>query len=120
MENTSPSPSPTRESSDLSAQVSALNKLTTWLIICMLLIGGPFGLFLYHQVRSMNRQVTDAQKFIADYQTNSLPKIQWFVAALQTFARTNADFNPILAKYGLLPTNSAALAKPAAGPLPKK
>lgn len=115
MENTStptPSPSPvsaptTPTADDLYVQVAALNKLCTWLLFSTLLIGGAFGYFLLRQVRGVNRQVNEAKKFMADYQTNRLPKMQWFIGSLQQFASTNTDFNPSLAKFGLLPTNAA-------------
>jgi len=125
-QNAPHSSTPGRESDpgQLHDQLASLRKIFVGLLIATLLVGGALGLFLLRQVFAMNRQVVEAKRFVADFQTNALPKMNWFVANLQAFAKTNTDFNPILAKYNLLPTNSAAPAATKAAapgpPAPKK
>src|SRR5215831_13708073 len=100
----------------LEPQVRSLRGTVTMLLIACCCLGAGLALYLYRQVTQLNVQVVEAKRTIDDYQTNALPRIKWFVGNLQAFAKTNADFNPILAKYGLLPTNAAnpAAAAPAA------
>jgi hypothetical protein len=71
-------------------------------LLALLLMGAGVGGFLWRQVTQIHLQVMQARQVVADYQTNTLPKIKVFVASLQTFSKTNPDFAPILAKYNLL------------------
>jgi len=116
-----PSPVSASGAGDLQEQLASLRKVYVALLISTLVLGSALGLFLLRQVFAMNRQIVEAKRFMADFQTNALPRINWFVGNLQTFAKTNADLNPILAKYNLLPTTSAAPAAVAApkAPAPK-
>ena len=86
------------------------------LLAAVLCLGGAWFLYLYRQVANLNRQVTESARIVSEFQTNSLPKINWFFENLQAFAKTNPDFNPILAKYNLLPPPGAPTASPGARP----
>ena len=89
----------------LEEQIRSLRSTVAFLLIACCCLGAGFGLFLWRQVAQMKFQVVESQRAVIDYNSNALPRIRWFVNNLQTFAKTNPDFNPILAKYGLLPTN---------------
>jgi len=98
-------PSASRDG-QLESQLRLLRGTVTMLLIACCCLGAGLALFLYRQVAQVNTQVTEAKRVVDEYQTNQFPRIKWFVESLQTFARTNTDFNPILAKYNLLPTNA--------------
>lgn len=79
-------------------------------VLCsLLMMGMGTGLVLWNDVRQKNSDVALGKKIIADFQKNNEPKIQAFIGNLQTFAKSNPDFAPILAKYGI----SAATVAPA-------
>ena len=84
---------------DLREQLQSMRSVLMLLLVAMTCMSAWLSLFLYRQVVNTNRQVVEAKRVIDEFQTNALPQINWFVSNLQAFARTNADFNPILAKY---------------------
>ena len=90
----------------LEEQFRSLRGTVTMLLIAVCCVGAGMGLYLYRQVVQLNGQVIEAQRVVQDYQTNALPRIKWFVGSLQNYAKTNPDFDPVLAKYGLLPSNA--------------
>jgi hypothetical protein len=102
---------------DFQQQYLSLRRLCAWLLISNLLIGGALGLYLLRQVFVVNRQVAEFKRFVDDYKVNALPHVSSLVSNLQAFAKTNPDFNPILAKYNLLPNNTPA-ARQAIPPAP--
>lgn len=72
--------------------------------LALLLVGGILlatgtDIFLLRQVGMMRRQTEEVERFVRDYESNDLPVINRFVADLQAFARTNADFKPLLGRY---------------------
>ena len=91
------------------------------ILASLLMLTAAFGLFMLRQVFLINAQVTQADQLVKEY-TAALPKINGFVDSLRTYARSNPDFNPILAKYNLLSAPAKALvpakapAAPAAAP----
>ncbi len=117
---TSP-PAPTLPASgteELQEQVCALRTVTTALLAAMFVFGLAMALYLYRQVTHLNLQVTESKRITGEFQTNIAPRIGWFVANLKEFAKTNADFTPILIKYNLQATPPAAA--PPATSAPKK
>jgi hypothetical protein len=106
---------------DSAEQFRSVRMVLAAILAATLCFGGTLFFFLYRQVSSLNRQVTEATRITNEFQTNSLPKINWFIANLQAFGRTNADFNPILAKYNLLapPPNPSPGTAPAGSPQKK-
>ncbi len=93
------SPNPAAADEDLREQVQAMRSVLLLLLVSMTCLSAWLSLFLYRQVVITNRQVVEAKRITDEFQTNALPRINWFVNNLQAFAKTNADFNPILAKY---------------------
>src|SRR5215475_12609366 len=83
---------------DLRDELQAARGVVTLLLISMTCIAAAVALYLYRQVVNLNQQVTGSRRIAMEFQTNSLPKINWFVENLQAYSRTNPDFNPILAK----------------------
>jgi len=66
--------------------------------------------FLYKQVSVIQRQNTEMRNVVLDYNTNVAPKIEMARTNLETFARTNPNFVPVLRKY--FPTTNAPTSKP--------
>ncbi len=104
-----PSAATTQADQNMQQELRYLHTVTRALLVAMLWLSASFGLYLYHQVRQMQRQVAESKRLLADYQTNALPRINWFMSSLQTFSKTNPDFNPVLAKYNLLPPVSSSV-----------
>ena len=104
---------------DLRGQVQAMRSALLIVLVAMTVVSAWLSLFLYRQVVNTNRQTVEARRIIDDFQTNALPRINWFVGNLQVFAKTNADFNLILSKYIRQLQPSAPATAPAATP-PKK
>jgi len=94
----------------LEQQFRSLRGTVTMLLIACCCLGAGLAIYLYRQVSTLNLQVIESKRSIADYETNALPRIKWFVNSLQNYAKTNSDFNPILSKYNLLPTNAPSSA----------
>ncbi len=57
--------------------------------------------YLFRQTSFARRQVENAEQVVAAYQTQQAPRNQAFVNLLQGYARTNADFAPILLRHGV-------------------
>lgn len=84
------------------------------ILLSILMVTAGFGWFMLGQLFMISGQSSQADFIVTEYRTNGLPAINKFVDNLRTFARTNPDFNPILARYNLLS------APPAAPVAPKK
>jgi len=115
------SPDPVAPDEELREQLQSMRSVLLLLLVAMTCMAAWVSLFLYRQVVNTNRQVVEAKRVIDEFQTNALPKINWFVGNLQAFAKTNADFNPILAKYNRFFQTTAPAPSPAPAPAaPKK
>lgn len=73
-------------------------------VLALVLIGGValavgVDIVLLRQVGMLRRQSEELERFVVDYERNELPVIERFVTDLQGFARTNADFRPILGRH---------------------
>jgi hypothetical protein len=122
---TSSAPKPPEN--DFNDQLDSLRMLLAAMLAAMLCFGGALLFYLYRQVSALNRQRTESTRAVNEFQTNALPKINWFIGSLQAFAKTNPDFTPILAKYNLLPapaslppTSPSPSPSPSGAPVPKK
>lgn len=63
-------------------------------------------LFFYREVKTARRQNDEFKTFIADYNTNVLPKVEMSRTNLEAFARTNPTLIPLYRKY--FSTNAAS------------
>jgi len=93
---------------------------TTRQVLGLVLVGGILlatgvDIVLLRQVGMLRRQAEQVGQFVSDYQRNELPVINRFVADLQAFARTNADFRPVLNRY-IAPEEGPKLNPPPAVP----
>ena len=101
--------SPTQ--TELSDQIAALRKQTFTLLLALIIVSGTLTVFLYRQASLTRRDIASikpqATQLIQAYSQNG-PNIMNFVKQLQAFGTTHPDFQPILKKYGIAPTNVAA------------
>jgi hypothetical protein len=105
MENEQPQAS-VSSTSDVQDRLDSLQHLLVSVLILMIIIGGTFWIFMMRQFRATSADLefvkVQATNVMSQYQRNG-PIIDDVVKKLQDFGRTNADFVPILAKYGLQP-----------------
>jgi hypothetical protein len=117
------SPGAPETEASLRQEVRSLRRTSTILLAATVCIGAALTVYMYGQVRMLSRQISEGKRMVNDFQSNSAPRIEWFVGNLQAFSKTNPDFLPILAKYQLLPGTSAPPGKatpPPVAPAPKK
>lgn len=101
--------SPTSSAAGLEPQLKSLRFCLVLTLAFAFVMGVSLTLFLYGQHRIVKKNLTDAQKFIDEYNTNAVPTLRSLQQNLQSYGSTHPDIAPILQKYGL--TN-----RPASGP----
>ena len=113
----SPDSLPTIES--LQQACHSLRTTLHAVILSVLVLGLSLNIFIWREGVTLRRQIESGpKKFVMDYEHNSVPVMNELSARLQDFARSNADFVPILAKYG---STNAPAAPPSRVPaIPKK
>lgn len=99
-------------SEDLKATCAALRHQLNTVLILLLIVSGTTGIFFLRQVNMARGQIKNFTPVVANYQQNTKPIIDDFVARLREYAKTHQDVVPILAKYGVVQaTNTAAAPK---------
>ncbi|MEW6303765.1 MAG: hypothetical protein AB1705_09855 [Verrucomicrobiota bacterium] len=109
-----------RRHAQLQRSFRALQRLIQAVLVALILMCGSLSVYLFRQVSTMRKQVEANRPLInqtvADYNSNYLPQVQQFLGRLQAFARTNADFAPILSRYSLAADGVAPAAPPPSAP----
>ena len=108
--NATPIFEPTLES--LQEGYQSLRALFQFALVALILMSGSLNIFLFRQVSLVRVQVAEMSQSIADYEKNKAPVMNAFLSKLQTFAKTNPDFAPILEKYLRAPTTPQSLGAP--------
>ena len=104
---------------NLAMQCAALQRQITTLLVALIVLSGSFAIFVGWQVH-LNRQQLEVVKQQVDQIMQQRAGLNNFIARLSDFARTHPDFIPVLAKYGVAPTNAVApVATPQPAALPK-
>ncbi|MBM3823842.1 MAG: hypothetical protein FJ404_13325 [Verrucomicrobia bacterium] len=108
--NPDPSPSSAAKppSADLAGAVATLRASFHVVLVVLTLLACALSIFLFRQVAMARRQVAEASEYVLNYQKNTEPAIARFVAQLQSYARTNAEFAPVLSKYATLTPQGGA------------
>ncbi len=92
---------------DLRAQYDSLQNLVVWVTVLLILLSISFNLFAWRQLRFTRADLAavrpGASQIINDYASGSARAMDEFVNKMRDFGRTHADFEPILAKYGIKP-----------------
>lgn len=88
--------------SELEQQCHDLRTLLNATFVVLLVLSLAVNLFLVKQMRMIRAKVTEArpviQRMQAEFQRKE-PNMQKFVSALQSFATTNPEFQPLLGRY---------------------
>jgi hypothetical protein len=101
------SPSPEKNTSQLKKELDSLRTMFVTTVVVLIVFSGAVNLYLLSQVRTVNKELHREQKMVEDFKSKELPNINAFISKLQSFSKTHPDINPILAKYGLLPTTNS-------------
>jgi hypothetical protein len=95
---------------DIAEQIDALRRQTFTLLLALIIVSGTLTGFLYLQQRHAGKDLEaikpQATQIIQAYSQNG-QNIQNFVKQLAAFGAAHPDFQPILKKYGIAPTNAA-------------
>jgi len=108
--NPDPNPSPAQTGDATSAaldtlrkEVDGLQKLFAVAVGAVIVLSLAIGLFTFIQMKifrtQLNEQRAAAARIDSGYKEVSEPLIRNFTAAMEQFAATNKDFQPILDKY---------------------
>lgn len=124
----SPTPATVEE---LQRQCESLQNLFHLALVALIVFSLGVSLFVLKQMRLLRAQLVEQRpvvsRLMADYQKTSEPLIRKFTSAIDGFAVSNRDFQPILEKYrpvlkdyltASLPPSPAATA-PASNQAPK-
>src|SRR5262245_57432663 len=88
---------------DLQRRYASLQTLFHAALVALIILSLGVSLFILKQMRLLGAQLTDQRpmvsRLMADYQKTSEPLIRRFTSALDRFAVSNRDFQPILEKY---------------------
>ena len=88
---------------EVEQQCHDLRTLLTATFIALLVLSMSVNLFLAKQMRQIRAKVSETRPVIARMQAEfqkKEPNMKKFVNALQSFAASNRDFQPILDRYG--------------------
>ena len=102
-----PSSSQTPAPESLQQAYQSLRALIDTVLVILLVLTWSVNIFLLKQLSLVRNEVEERQRFIADYEKNTVPLMGEFLTRLQGFAKTNLDFTNILHKYWM-PTNAPA------------
>jgi asparagine N-glycosylation enzyme membrane subunit Stt3 len=90
---------------EISDQISALQRQVFTLLLALVVISGTLVAFLYYQSRQLGKNIASMRQITQVYR-QAQPAIQGFVGQLAVYGVTHPDFQPILNKYGIAPTNA--------------
>jgi hypothetical protein len=97
-----PTSLPTITVAELDQQCQDLRTLLTATLVALLVLAVSLNGFLFKQMRQAREKVIETRPAIQRLQTQYREKEQNmknFIVALQTFAATHRDFQPVLDKY---------------------
>ena len=100
---------------DSASEIATLRNQVFTLFLALIVVSGTLTTFVYYQSRQTSKQIAVAEKTIEDLKKND-QNVNAFVGQLLAYGQRDANFLPVLKKYGL------PLDKPAAAPAaaPKK
>ena len=108
---------PVIEPEDLGAQCAALQRQVFTLLIALFVVSGTLTVFLWRQARYAQKDIEavkgPAAQLIQAFNQEK-PGMDKFVGQLVEYGRAHPDFVPILNKYRIPLTNTAAPVAPAA------
>jgi len=116
-----PPPQPNKDLRELQLECLMLRKLLLVTVVFLLISSGSINLYLLRQMISARKDVAVLRprvaEMVAAYQRNEEPFIKGFLNSLVGFSKTHPDFQPILARYNVLPTPAAVSSAPRVPPV---
>ena len=95
----------------MAGQIASLRRQVTHLLLALIVVSGTLTTYLFYQSHTLGKDLAglepQAREVIQNYNQN-LPNIQKFVQELVAYGQAHPDFQPILKKYGIPLTLSAA------------
>jgi hypothetical protein len=83
----------------LQEEIQSLRTLMVGALLVLIVFSASLDFFLSRQARIASTQAADAQKYIDEFNTLSIPPARDFWNKLTEFSKTHPDVSPILAKY---------------------
>lgn len=84
----------------------------------VLILAVALNYFLFREIVPLRQQINNLGGFLANHESTTVPIMRSFRDQLESFARSNPDFRPILGKYIVI-TNAVNLpAQPASATAP--
>jgi hypothetical protein len=101
---------PSFDTEELDRDIAWLRAIVFWVIVGLLLLTVAVNLFLWRQVQNVRAEIAAERRHIEEY-SKADPAVRDLMRRLHAFAATHPDFQPIMAKYGPVPTNTAPARK---------
>ena len=98
-------PSQTTALESLQQAYQSLRTLIDTVLMILLVLTWSVNIFLLKQLSLVRNEVAERQRFVTEYEKNTVPLMSEFLTRLQGFTKTNPDFTNILHKYWM-PTNA--------------
>jgi hypothetical protein len=121
-ENPQSDPRPQPDVTELQEQFESLYHLVVSVLVLLIVVSGTLLIFILGQYRAVSRELEaiqpNTQAWIAQYHKVFGPQEDAFIKKLVEFGGTNADFQPVLARYGLKPPGLPGAAPMAPAPSP--
>ena len=100
---------------ELMDQIVALRHQVFTLLLALVVVSGTLTVVLYRQARLTGKDIEgikpQATQIIAAFKRD-LPLMENFVKQLTAYGVTHPDFQPILKKYGIVPSAAGAATAP--------
>lgn len=113
-EGTSGQP-PVQPTAQLQPVLETLRRDIAWLkwmmacvVVSTLALGAAFGIFIMQQTSMANRQKTESRRMLAEFHSNTVPRIEVLIRSLQAFAATNPEYAQIFSKHIAVPPASGS------------
>ena len=106
-----PAPAPAPVPGDLLDQVVALRQQVFTLLLALVVVSGTLTVFLYRQASLAGKDlkaIKPQATAMIDQFRREQPSMENFVKQLTAYGVTHPDFQPILKKYGIVPSAQSA------------
>lgn len=84
---------------DIRKVLESLRTMFHLAALCGIVLAAVMYVFLYKQVAGIQRQNTELNNYIQDYNTTVVPSVELARKNLQAYGQTNASFAPVFRKY---------------------
>lgn len=107
-----PQAQPTTQTQSVLATIQRDIAWLKWMMACVvvssLALGAAFGIFIMQQTSMANRQKTESRRMLAEFHSNTVPRIEFLIRSLQAFAATNPEYAQIFSKHITIPPSAGS------------